>query len=286
VKVLELLRRNRVKEIILAGPEAHTAYTNRLISQCREIGIDVCVVPNWYELYSSHAKLIDVGGLPLVKVENRNPQHSDLAAKRAFDLLLTAPIILLSSPIALLMAVSLMVRGRPAIYSELRCGHQGRPFRMFRFNIARHSRDLRGVDSLLDRVSFTELPQLLNVLRGEMSLVGPRPEGPARAQDYSDWQRQRLSVKPGMTGLAQVQGLRDQHSSDEKSRYDLQYIHDWSLLLDLSLLLQTALTLGGRVAQSRSRQSGRLSRQSTQTPPSTVIAVGEANVNRAQSGAD
>jgi lipopolysaccharide/colanic/teichoic acid biosynthesis glycosyltransferase len=76
-----------------------------------------------------------------------------------------------------------------------------------------------------------------------MALVGPRPESSERVRRYSDWQRQRLTVRPGLTGLAQVHGLREQHSSEEKSRYDMQYIHQWSLFMDVSLLLQTVWTL-------------------------------------------
>jgi lipopolysaccharide/colanic/teichoic acid biosynthesis glycosyltransferase len=90
-----------------------------------------------------------------------------------------------------------------------------------------------------------------------MSLVGPRPEDPERVQNYSDWQRQRLCMKPGITGLAQVQGLRDEHSSDEKSRYDLQYIHNWSPLVDLSLIVQTMWTLCSRIKRSNGAPTGR-----------------------------
>jgi lipopolysaccharide/colanic/teichoic acid biosynthesis glycosyltransferase len=90
------------------------------------------------------------------------------------------------------------------------------------------------------------LPQLWNVLRGDMSLVGPRPESPERVKYYSEWQRQRLKVRAGVTGLAQVNGLREQHSSEDKTRFDLQYILNWSPLLDLSLILQTVWTLLSR----------------------------------------
>jgi lipopolysaccharide/colanic/teichoic acid biosynthesis glycosyltransferase len=92
-------------------------------------------------------------------------------------------------------------------------------------------------------MSISELPQLWNVFRGEMSLVGPRPEGPARAEHYSEWQQQRLAVRPGMTGLAQVQGLRERHSSEDKTRFDLQYILRPSLLKDVALLIETMWTL-------------------------------------------
>jgi lipopolysaccharide/colanic/teichoic acid biosynthesis glycosyltransferase len=102
---------------------------------------------------------------------------------------------------------------------------------------------------LLQQLSVTELPQLWNVLRGEMSLVGPRPESPEKVKHYSDWQSQRLKVKPGMTGLAQVHGLRDQHSSEDKTRFDLQYLLERSPFIDVSLLLQTLWTLTMRLLQ-------------------------------------
>ncbi len=98
---------------------------------------------------------------------------------------------------------------------------------------------------------LTELPQLLNVLRGEMSLVGPRPEGLERTRHYSDWHQRRLSVKPGMTGLAQVLGLREQNSSEDKTKYDLQYIFHRSPFQDISILLQTLWTIPLRLLDLR-----------------------------------
>src|SRR5260370_12904274 len=114
---------------------------------------------------------------------------------------------------------------------------------MYRLDIDRDEEHLRGYARILVQCSPTDLPQLWNVLKGEMSLVGPRPESRDRVRHYSDWQRQRLTVVPGLTGLAQVRGLREEHSSEEKARFDLQYIGQWSLFLDLSLLLQTAWAL-------------------------------------------
>ena len=102
-------------------------------------------------------------------------------------------------------------------------------------------------ERVLEKMSLTELPQLWNVLRGDMSLVGPRPESPDRVKRYSEWQQLRLSMKPGMTGLAQVHGLRDQNSSEEKTRFDLQYILNPSAVADVSILLQTLWTLAMRL---------------------------------------
>lgn len=117
---------------------------------------------------------------------------------------------------------------------------------MYRLNIGRWEKNLAWHERFLAQLSLTELPQIINVIRGDMSFVGPRPESPDRVRLYSDWQRRRLAVKPGITGLAQVHGVREQHSSEQKARLDLQYILHASPFLDLSLLLQTFWTLISR----------------------------------------
>jgi lipopolysaccharide/colanic/teichoic acid biosynthesis glycosyltransferase len=124
---------------------------------------------------------------------------------------------------------------------------------MHRLNSDRDCKSLSANEMFLQKLSITELPQLWNVLRGDMSLVGPRPESPERAKHYSDWQRQRLNVKPGITGLAQVHGLRQQHSSEEKARFDLQYMLHPSAFMDVALLLQTIWTLFVRLFGSGTR---------------------------------
>lgn len=280
VKVLELLQKHHVEELILAGAESSGSHTSRLITECRKASISICVVPESYELYSSHARVIDLEGLPLVKVEQRVATYLDLALKRASDVLLAVPLFVFTLPLTLLAALTILVRGRKPFSSEMRCGLEGKTFLMLRLNIPRHAEDLSGTDLLLDRMSITELPQLWNVLRGEMSVVGPRPEDEERVKRYSEWQRQRLAMKPGLTGLAQVQGLRDEHSSDEKARYDLQYIHDWSPFLDLSLILQTLWTVAVRV---NVQNASRIPDEAVRVIP---MSVGDQNVDRAQSGAD
>jgi lipopolysaccharide/colanic/teichoic acid biosynthesis glycosyltransferase len=116
-------------------------------------------------------------------------------------------------------------------------------------NVQRRPPHENWFEQLLAESSVSELPQLWNVLCGDMSLVGPRPESPNRAKRYTDWQQRRLSVKPGITGLAQVYGLRDDSSSEDKTRFDLQYLLYPSLLADVSLLMQTGWTLTRRVSR-------------------------------------
>jgi lipopolysaccharide/colanic/teichoic acid biosynthesis glycosyltransferase len=177
------------------------------------------------------------------------------------DLVLSGGILLSVSPILMSAALFIWSKKGRAFRTELRCSKDGVPFGMYRLNVDRHSS--KGYERFLVRWSLTELPQLWNVLRGDMSLVGPRPESTERLKYYSEWQRQRLKVRGGVTGLAQVHGLREQHPSEDKARFDLQYIFNWSPFLDLSLILQTLWTLVFRglsqepaFVQARNRHRG------------------------------
>jgi lipopolysaccharide/colanic/teichoic acid biosynthesis glycosyltransferase len=242
LNVRAFLQQKNVTELIVVMPQPSGVEVEKVISKCREAGMVVRLVPQWYELYVSEAQMIEVDGVPLISLEERDVSAIALGLKRTVDLIGGIVLALLSSPVLLIAAVSLKRHGG-AFSEELRCGKAGVAFRMFRLNVDRENPGPSALQRLLARLSLTELPQLWNVLRGEMSLVGPRPESPERVRHYSDWQRQRLSVAPGLTGLAQVHGLREQHSSEEKARFDLEYIFHWSLFLDFSLILQTAWTL-------------------------------------------
>src|SRR5258707_9869616 len=191
--------------------------------------------------------MTEIDGVPLISLEERSISTLALGLKRVVDLIGGIVLLLASLPFLLVSIATLRRQKGQALSKELRCGMVGRRFQMFRLNVDRASADLSRFEELLSKFSLTELPQIWNVLRGEMSLVGPRPESPERVKHYSDWQRQRLGVKPGLTVLAQVHGLREQHSSEEKARFDLQYIFHWSLFLDFSLIVQTAWTLAIRL---------------------------------------
>jgi lipopolysaccharide/colanic/teichoic acid biosynthesis glycosyltransferase len=193
--------------------------------------------------------LVDLGGLPLLQLKDASGMQTNPIWKSVLDPVLATFLLIFSAPVLLVAAVALKQKTGRAFCRELRCGQHGKPFWLYRLNSERNKVGLLRPELIMQHLSLTELPQLLNVLRGEMSLVGPRPEGLERARHYTDWHRQRLSVKPGMTGLAQVHGLRHQNSSEDKTRYDLQYILRRSLFQDISLLLQTVWTLAGRVLQ-------------------------------------
>ena len=243
LKVLDLLRSQQVDELILALQKPSWPELLNLVGQCRGQGINVSLVPEPYELYLSKPDLLDLGGVPLLRLRESSTSTMFFQWKRIVDVAFTFSLMFVAAPIVCLAAVALRWTKGRAFRWETRSGQNGRSFAMLRLNVNRHATGLTRFEQFLQQLSITELPQLLNVLRGDMSLVGPRPESPDRVRHYSEWEQQRLSVKPGITGLAQVHGLREQHSSEEKTRFDLQYLLKPSPLTDLSLLLQTSWTL-------------------------------------------
>jgi lipopolysaccharide/colanic/teichoic acid biosynthesis glycosyltransferase len=248
--IVERLKSEGVDEIILTVPAPGHPEIVDLTSRCRRKGIAVSMVPQPYELYLTKPDLSDLDGIPLlqllaVPLLDRGPFW-----KRGFDVAMTLVLLPVCVPPLLAGAAYLKLKKGRAFCCERRCGKFGEEFLMYRLDSPRRANELPGYETLLQKLSITELPQLFNVLRGDMSLVGPRPEGPDRFRHYTDWHRQRLNVTPGITGLAQVCGLRDQHSSEDKTRYDLQYILRRSLFQDISLLLQTGYTLMVRLVHA------------------------------------
>ncbi|MFZ0320853.1 MAG: sugar transferase [Candidatus Sulfotelmatobacter sp.] len=245
--VTELLRQHNVNELVLAHTPASHEILN-LVAFCRQRAIRVSLVPQPYELYLSRPRLVDLGGLPLLQLGEMSPPAPTRAGKRVFDLLLGSVLALVALPAVLVSGLALRFLTGRAFRWEKRVGWQGLQFSMLRLNVERNPPQHHfRFEQLLWQSSISELPQFWNVLLGNMSLVGPRPEGPERANRYSAWEEQRLTVKPGMTGLAQVHGLREANSSEDKTRHDLQYMLHPSLLKDLSLLIETMWTLAVRV---------------------------------------
>jgi lipopolysaccharide/colanic/teichoic acid biosynthesis glycosyltransferase len=292
VEVVSLLRRHQVDELVMAHPPASNEILN-LVALCREQAIRVSLVPQPYELYLSRPSLLDLGGLPLLQI-GEMPAPAAGMGKRALDLALGSVLALATLPIVLACAAALRISTGRAFRWEKRVGWQGVQFTMLRLNVDRNPQNGSRFERMLDRLSIPELPQFWNVFRGEMSLVGPRPEGPERAHRYSAWQKQRLAVKPGMTGLAQVHGLREEHTSEDKTRHDLQYMLHPSLLKDLSLLIETIWTLLLRLVKlpKRTRAGGSSARdgavlQSISYFPSTQLSPEMLqHAHRTQSGSD
>jgi exopolysaccharide biosynthesis polyprenyl glycosylphosphotransferase len=272
----ETVRRTGVKNLIVAFSSVADERVSRLIQHCQELGIEVSVVPRMFDTINDRVGYDTVGGLPLLSFSTVDPQGLQFAIKHALDRLLALVLLIVFSPVILVAAIAVRLSSPgPALFSQRRVGRDGKVFDFYKFRSMRvpsapaegeeqHSaidfllagdfapggvegEDRRtAVGRFLRRTSLDELPQLFNVLRGDMSLVGPRPERPEFVelfrQDivrYGD----RHRVKSGITGWAQVHGLRGQTSLAERVEWDNYYIAHWSLGLDLKVLVLTVVAL-------------------------------------------
>jgi exopolysaccharide biosynthesis polyprenyl glycosylphosphotransferase len=237
------------------------------------LNVRAIVVPSLTDVSSERLKVRPVAGLPLVHVDAPRAVHASHWAKRAFDIVGSLGLMVLLSPVLLATAIAVKFHdGGPVLFRQTRIGRDGRPFSCLKFrsmvmeaerllsdlevNHERSSVLFKMVDDprvtrpgkLIRRLSIDELPQLWNVLRGQMSLVGPRPPLPHEAASYGSDMRRRLRVRPGMTGLWQVSGRSDL-SWDETVRLDLYYVDNWSMVQDLNILVRTvSAVLGSRGA--------------------------------------
>lgn len=266
---MELLLQRNINELIFAVPLNAYPQVADLMERCKGNGIAVSIVPQPYELYLSSPELIDLAGIPVLRLRHSHRSGPEPIWKRIFDLLLAPVFLAISLPVLCCSVLLLKLTKGRAFCREERCGKDGKIFWMYRLNSPRQTPNVPVYERLMQGLSLTELPQLFNVLRGEMSLVGPRPELAENLRHYTEWHRWRMNVKPGITGLAQVHGLRDEHSLENKTRYDLQYILHRTLFQDLSILVQTLWTLSSRLLRM-SKQGASSSAQSTS---STSIAA-------------
>jgi len=270
-----IVRDTHVDEVILAVDRGDLPKLEDLFLLCEEMGIRTRLVLDFFPHVLARVELDEFQGTPLLTFSTTPDDPTALVLKRGVDVFL-AVILLLASVIPLAVAalvIKLTSRG-PVLFRQTRCGLNGRPFTLLKLRtmvegaeelldevahlnehegpVFKASNDprLTGVGRLIRRFSFDEFPQLWNVLRGEMSLVGPRPPLPNEVARYERWQRRRLSMKPGVTGLWQVSGRNDIRNFEEWINLDLAYIDNWSLSLDAKILLKTIPTvLTGRGAR-------------------------------------
>jgi len=220
--------------------------------------VDVKVVPDLYQYITLCGGLEEFGGLPIINLQSHPLAGWNLVFKRVFDVLLALVAILLTGPVMLVTALAVKLTSKgPILYEQERMGMDGATFHILKFRTMRTDAETSGakmaskedprrtpIGTFLRKYSIDELPQFFNVLRGDMSLVGPRPERPVFIEDFKKQiprYHLRHKVKAGITGWAQVNGLRGQTSIEKRIEYDLYYIENWSLLLDLKILVRTAL---------------------------------------------
>jgi len=264
----EIVSKHGVEHVIVTfSTEPHEVLL-RIVERCEQLGVSVSFVPRLFEKMKDKVSIESVGSIPLISVEPTNPKGWHFIIKYAIDRIVAAALVLICLPVLIATGLAVWVSsGRPIFYRQLRVGRDGRPFGMFKFRSMKPVSGMQGscefppdiapggaedadrrtsVGAFLRRTSLDELPQLINVLRGEMSLVGPRPERPefvkifaSNVHRYSD----RHRVKAGITGWAQINGLRGNTSLSDRAEWDNYYIDNWSLWLDFKILLSTASSL-------------------------------------------
>ena len=252
-----------MQEVIIADPDFPQQRVVELVDQCHNRGVSLRVAPSTAEILMHQAEFVPGQTVPLFELKPPVFEGIDYALKRTFDLVVATLLMIVLSPLllALALAVRLSSRG-PVIYRSTRPGIGGAPFDCFKFRTMRtgaeqlqadleevneasgalfkirHDPRLTRVGRFLRRYSLDELPQLVNVLRGEMSLVGPRPLPMRDFQRLEEWHKKRYLVMPGITGLWQVSGRSDLNF-DDLVRLDFVYLENWSISLDLTILLKT-----------------------------------------------
>lgn len=258
-----LVKGMSIDEVIITLPWMYHRKIVSIIAQCERENVAVRIVPDIFQMTLSHLDTEDLGGIPMIGVKDISIGRSQLIIKRAMDVVVSLVALILLIPFFLLIALIVRLDSSGGVlFRQIRVGKDQRLFGCYKFRSMREGAEeekeelldknevagpvfkmrddprITPVGRFLRRTSLDELPQLLNVLMGHMSLVGPRPAIPAEVQRYQPWHTRRLDVAPGITGLWQVSG-RSQLTFDEMVLLDLYYIENWSPLLDLQILLRT-----------------------------------------------
>ena len=253
-----------VDRVILAAPELDEATLARVVSACRAAGVKLSVLPPMRAMLGTAVQLSHIAEMPVIEYGTWNTTWSTLVLKRGMDIILSAVGLVLTAPLMVIIAAAIRIDSRgPALFKQLRAGRHGVPFRFLKFRTMCHDAEERisevvaveemkdpmyklrrdprvtRVGRFLRRTSLDELPQLFNVLRGDMSLVGPRPEELWLVERYDETQRFRLQMRPGITGPMQVHG-RGELTFQERLAVEREYVENYSLKKDLRILLRTA----------------------------------------------
>jgi exopolysaccharide biosynthesis polyprenyl glycosylphosphotransferase len=259
-----VIHKNIVDEVAFIIPRSWINSIEDIMKFCEEEGLTIHLAVDLFEFKVLKAKQTDLAGFPLLTFEGISHNLGHLFVKRIFDFVVSAVALVLSAPIFLFSAFLIKVTsGSPVLFKQERCGLYGRKFVLYKFRtmvvdaesklkdileynemngpVFKMTNDPRviKVGKWLRKFSLDELPQLWNVFKGDMSLVGPRPPLPSEVEMYDNWQRRKLSMRPGITCLWQVSGRSEIGDFNEWMKLDLEYIDNWSLWLDFKILLKT-----------------------------------------------
>ncbi|MBI5605144.1 MAG: sugar transferase, partial [Deltaproteobacteria bacterium] len=273
-EIEKIVRDHPVDEVIVFSVRKFWETMDLVTAVCEDMGIRLTIVPQWSNLRVSQISFMKLGGIPLLSFVSTPTDNWNVFIKRVMDFCLAFLTLILFSPLFIILAVLIKRDSKgPVFFIQKRCGLNGRVFSLIKFRsmvpeaekMQDQLRDLNEmagpvfkitqdprvtrIGSWLRKTSLDELPQLINVLKGDLSLVGPRPPLPSEVALYKRWQRRRLSIKPGITCIWQISG-RNNINFDEWMKLDLHYIDHWSLSLDLKILIRTIpAVLSGRGAR-------------------------------------
>ena len=258
-----VIRSMQIDEVIIAVPSHMNQYAIRAVKMCERLGASFKLVPDLYELSLSRIDMESVEGIPLIGIKQVSLNKVGQLVTRVVDIAVASLVVLIGLPIWLCLSIIIYLTSPgPILYKSIRVGLDGEPFYMFKFRSMyqdadkvlaklmaqneaqgplfkmKHDPRITPIGRFIRRTSIDEFPQMLNVLKGDMSLVGPRPPLPQEVAQYEEWHKGRLVIKPGLTGLWQVRGRSDL-SFDEGVLMDLYYIENWSLRLYFQILLRT-----------------------------------------------
>ncbi len=248
----------KVDQVIIAIPEPQRDELVDLITLCQRGRVDIKVYPDMFAYMAGDLSVDDLGGTPLITVRDIALRGWKLSLKRGLDIIGASFGLIVLSPIMLLTAIVIKLSSPGSVFfTQERMGLDGRPFHMIKFRSMRSDAEKNGpgwttpgdprvtrIGAFMRKTNWDEIPQLINVFIGEMSLVGPRPERPVYVQQFREMiprYMERHREKAGMTGWAQVNGLRGDTSIADRTSYDLWYVENWSLWLDIKIIIRTVL---------------------------------------------
>jgi len=259
----DLIERKKADEVIITLPWQYHRKIMSISTICERNNIRVRIVPDVFQMTLSRVELDEMAGVPLIGLRHTSISGSNLVLKRIVDFTFALLGLIFLSPLMALLALAIKLDSPgPAIFTQERVGKGGKRFVVYKFRSMvddaeaqkqsllrlneaegplfkiRNDPRMTRLGRLLRKFSLDELPQLYNVLRGEMSLVGPRPNVPAEVEQYQSWHRRRLEIVPGITGMWQVSGRSDL-TFDEMALLDIYYLENWSMALDIKVMLQT-----------------------------------------------
>ena len=248
---------HRLQTVLIALSHKEHPQLLEMIRDAEGLNIELMMVPDMLDMMTSRVRIQDIEGIPFLKIKEIPLSTWNRITKRAFDIFFSSVILVLTLPFTVVLATIIKLTSKgPIFFAQERISLDGRPFLVLKFRTMRADAEVfsgpvrakkgdprvTSIGRILRRTSLDELPQLWNVLTGHMSIVGPRPERPFFVEQFKGKiprYLERHRVKTGMTGWAQVNGLRGDAPIDERTKYDIYYVENWSLVFDMKIILKT-----------------------------------------------